>query len=196
MEIYGQEKIPQKYTIRITMAPQASFFSPYESKFADGQKRRWAGFNFGVEGSKWISPNWDLGLGYYFSQQAGNTNSYDCLRVGPNPCPQTRGKVRFMKIPISVGWYFIQEKKYSSKISFGKQIQLLFDDPYIGSPKYRSVSLGLVSDWVNYIVINQNLDFVAGLRFDHAITRVDSSKDRPHSFSKSFSIQLGMNYNL
>ena len=59
--IYGQEKAPEKYTIRLTVAPQASYFSPYEDNFTDDQKSRWSGYNFGVE-ARGLALNFGKGL--------------------------------------------------------------------------------------------------------------------------------------
>jgi len=194
--LWGQDlkDEPFKYAIRFTAAPQATYFSPYEDTFTPELKNRWSGFSFGAEASKWIAPNWDLGIGYYFSRQVGNSPIYDCLRIGPNPCPQIRGKLQLMKIPLSLGWYGIQKKEYSSKLSFGPQIQLLFSDPYIGFPSYRTLSLGLVASWAHYFVLTKHLDFVANLRFDHSITQMDEGKDK--SGIKSLGLHLGLNYNL
>lgn len=190
---YGQENsAPYTYAVRIAGAGQISYFSPYDNYFSG--KHSLSGFSFGVEGSRWISPKWDVGIGYYFSKQVGNTEAYDCLRIGPNPCPQKRAKVNFMKIPVSFGWYGIQKKRYSSKISLGPQIQLLFSDPYLGRPDYKKMSLGFVSDWTNYFVISKQFDFVAGLRFDQSLTNADETRDK--SRIKSIAFHLGINCNL
>lgn len=190
---FGQEQQDHyEYAIRFAGAGQISYFSPYDNNFEG--KHSISGYSFAVEASRWISPSWDIGIGYHISNQVGNTEAFDCLRIGPNPCPQKRGKVNYMKIPISFGWYGIQKKRYSSKITLGPQVQLLLSQPYYGRPDYKKFTLGIASDWVNYFVINKQFDFVAGLRYDQSLTNADETRDK--SRIKSIAIHVGINCNL
>ncbi|MDW3648372.1 MAG: outer membrane beta-barrel protein [Bacteroidia bacterium] len=190
---FAQEEEGFKHAIRATIAPQASFFSPYEDNFTEGNAR-YQGFSFGVEGSKWVSPNVQLSLGYYFSQQVGNTDDFFCLRIGPNPCPQRRAKINIMKIPFTAGIKIHEAKNYQTKFNLGPQIQINFTESRRGRPDYKPISLGIVGEWSHYFVLGKHLDFVGSLRYDQSITNVDEN-----SLSNRYSavgLHLGLNYNL
>lgn len=190
---FAQEEDRYTHAIRATVAPQASFFSPYEDDFPDGNAR-FAGFSFGVEGSKWISPAVELSLGYYYSHQVGNTDDFFCLRVGPNPCPRRRGKIDIMKIPLTAGLKIIEAKNYRSKVNLGPQVHIIFTDPFRGRPDYRPLSLGIVAEWSHYFVLGKHLDFVGAFRYDQSITRPDESS--LSSRIQALGLHLGLNYNL
>ncbi|MEM8890744.1 MAG: hypothetical protein AAGD28_22395 [Bacteroidota bacterium] len=191
--LFGQDEDPYKHAIRATIAPQASFFSPYEEDFPNGNAR-FAGFSFGVEGSKWISPDVELSLGYYYSHQVGNTDDFFCLRIGPNPCPQRRGKLDIMKIPFTAGIKIIEAKNYRTKLNLGPQIQLIFTDPFRGRPNYRPLSLGMVAEWSHFFVLGKHLDFVGAFRYDQSLTRPDENS--ASSRIQALGLHLGLNYNL
>lgn len=186
---------PFKHAVQVSLAPQASFFTPYEDQFSEDEKARWKGFSFGVEASKIIRPKLDISLGYFYSKQAGNNYTYECLRVGGDRnCPQRRASIHLIKIPLSLGWRFAHAKNYMSRLSSGLQFQLMLNDPYAGSPNYNSTSMGWQMQWENFFLINNQLDFLAAIRYDRSITdMIHSSKTGQIS---SLGIHLGVRYKL
>ena len=181
------------HSVRATVAPQASFFSPYEDDFPEGNAR-YAGFSFGVEGSKWVSPAVELSLGYYYSHQVGNTDDFFCLRIGPNPCPQRRAKINVMKIPFTAGIKIHEAKNYLTKFNLGPQLQINFTESRRGRPDYKPMSLGMVAEWSHYFVLGKQLDFVGAIRYDQSITNADENP--LSSRIRAIGLHLGLNYNI
>ncbi|MEL6257150.1 MAG: hypothetical protein AAFR87_34465 [Bacteroidota bacterium] len=190
---FAQDEERFTHAIRAIIAPQASFFSPYEDDFPEDNARL-AGISFGVEASKWISPNVELNIGYYYSHQVGNADDFFCSSIGPNPCPQRRGKINLMKIPFTAGVKIHEVNNYRTKVNLGPQLQIIFTNPYRGRPDYIPLSLGMVAEWSHQFVIGKQLDFIGALRYDQSITRPDENSLSSHI--RSLGLLLGLNYNL
>ena len=191
--VFAQDNDRFTHAVRATVAPQASFFSPYEDDFPEGNAR-YEGFSFGVEGSKWVSPAIELSLGYYYSHQVGNTDDFFCLRVGPNPCPQRRAKINVMKIPLTAGIKIHEAKNYLTKFNLGPQLQINFTESQRGRPDYKPMSLGMVAEWSHYFALGKHLDFVGAFRYDQSITNADENS--LSSRIRAIGLHLGLNYNI
>ncbi|MEM6805627.1 MAG: hypothetical protein AAF696_29790 [Bacteroidota bacterium] len=189
--LYAQEN--GRHNIRLSVAQQASFFSPHEDDFPD-HDRRYSNFSFGVEALRMINSKLDISLGYYYANQLGNTETFDCLVARDNSCPTRRGKIQLIKMPLGLGWYIIQTDKFRSRLGLASQFQLNFSRIYIGRPDYKKFSLGLAGEWGNYFHLKNNIDFYLGLRYDRSLSKVDESRGKSH-FS-SLGLQLGLSHDL
>lgn len=189
--LYAQDK--GRHNIRVILAQQASFFSPYEDDFPD-HDNRFSNFSFGAEAFRMINSNVDISLGYYYSNQVGNTEAFDCLVVGNRICPTRRTKIHLIKMPIGLGWYMIQTDTYKSRLGLASQFQLNFTRLYAGRPDYKKFSLGLAGEWGNYFRLQNKLEFYLGLRYDCSLTSVDENGGKSH-FS-SMGLQVGLSHDL
>lgn len=207
----GQPYSPLSF--RLHVQPQASSLSPYDAGFISTESLVSPSFAFGIEVSRNLSKHLEISAGYHYSAQAGNyrfvwcdfmpetlnfigpTGSRLSDRIGGPDCPLPRGKVRLFKVPLFLGWRFIQKKKYMSRLSFGPQLQASLTQSYIWLHRYRRFSLAFMTEWSNYFRLSKDFSLVAGIRLDRNVTALDLNNEH-NSLGNSLGLVLGAEYTL